>query len=198
MTPSFEELTRQLRRLPGLGARSAERIALHLVLEKRERAASLNEALEGALAGSQACERCGNLSEGPECKICADVTRDEALLCIVESVSDLYSIEKSGSFRGYYHVLGGRLSPINGVHPEDLNFEGLRQRLEGSAVAEVLLALSADIESQATCHYIQSEILADFPEVKLTRIGFGLPSTSAIGYADAQTLQHAIDGRRAL
>ena len=130
MTPSFDHLVKQLKKLPGLGFRSAERIALHLLVEKPENTSSLVEALESASKHVNRCNRCGNLAEDSLCSICQDSRRDESLLCVVEQVPDLMAIESSGSFRGLYHVLHGKLSPIKGIGPDQLNFEMLQKRLE--------------------------------------------------------------------
>jgi recombination protein RecR len=191
----FEHLQQCLKRLPGLGHRSAERIALHLLVEKREAGSNLLDSLSRAMEGVGSCERCGNLAEGSLCPICEDSTRDPALLCIVESVPDLRSMERSGAFRGRYHVLNGKLSPIHGVHPEDLNLDSLRRRLDEGGIEEIILALSNDIEGEATCHYLQEELLAPYA-LGLSRIGFGLPSGGGIPYADATTLRSALEGRR--
>ncbi|MEX0330489.1 MAG: recombination mediator RecR [Puniceicoccaceae bacterium] len=195
MSGSFEYLQQCLKRLPGLGYRSAERIALHLLVEKPDACNELMEALEQAREKVAACPQCGNLSEGGPCDICQDPSRNSSLLCIVESVTDLRSMERAGAYRGRYHVLQGKLSPIHGVGPEDLNFSGLRGRLEAGEISEIILALSNDIEGEATCHYLQEEIVAGLP-VKVSRIGFGLPSGGGIPYADATTLRSALEGRR--
>ncbi|MEX0324879.1 MAG: recombination mediator RecR [Puniceicoccaceae bacterium] len=195
MSDSFEYLQQCLKRLPGLGYRSAERVALHLLVERPDACNELMEALEQARTKVAACPTCGNLSEGSACGICQDHSRNGSLLCIVESVTDLRSMERAGAYRGRYHVLQGKLSPIHGVGPENLNLSGLRERLEKEAVAEIILALSNDIEGEATCHYLQEEIVAGLP-IKVSRIGFGLPSGGGIPYADATTLRSALEGRR--
>ncbi len=195
MTPAFEKLLEELKRLPGLGYRSAERLALHLLVERPERLDPLVGALREARDHVGRCEVCGNLAEGGLCAVCADVRRDAGALCVVEQVPDLASIERSGAWKGRYHVLHGKLSPIHGVGPEDLNMAALRTRLESGEVRELVLALSNDIEGQATCHYLQEEVVGKRP-VRVTRIGFGLPSGGGVTYADAVTLRSALDGRR--
>lgn len=195
MTPAFEKLQKHLKQLPGLGFRSSERIALHLLVEKPERLQALVTALEDAARAVRRCTRCGNLAEGELCDICADEKRDRAAVCVVEHVPDLIAIERSGAFRGVYHVLHGKLSPIHGVGPEDLNLEPLRARVEAGEVTELILALPNDVEGEATCHYI-TEHLPPEREVKTTRIGFGLPSGGGVLYADAVTLKSALEGRR--
>lgn len=194
MTPAFEELTKRLRKLPGLGYRSAERIALHLLVEQPDDLPALVEALESAAARVRRCACCGNLADTERCGICADATRDPAVICAVEHVPDLVAFERSGSYRGLYHVLHGRLSPIRGVGPADLNIASLLARVDAGGVREIILALSNDVEGEATCHYLSDQLGAK--GVKLTRIGFGLPSGGGVLYADAVTLKSALEGRR--
>jgi recombination protein RecR len=203
VTPAFEKLQQALKRLPGVGYRSAERMALHLLVEKPERRAELVAALEEAGRAVKRCERCGNLAEGGFCAVCEDGRRDRAAVCVVEHVPDLVAMERSGAYRGVYHVLHGRLSPINGVGPDELNWESLRARLESGEVRELILALGNDVEGEATCHFITQHLVAEGAmkegghEVKVSRIGFGLPSGGGVLYADAVTLKSALDGRRA-
>ena len=202
MTPAFEKLQQALKRLPGVGYRSAERMALHLLVEKPERLPALVEALGEAAREVRRCARCGNLAEGGLCAVCADERRDHAVVCVVEHVPDLVAMERSGAYRGAYHVLHGRLSPINGVGPDELNWAGLRERIESGAVRELILALGNDVEGEATCHFITKHLPA--PEagaggvaaVQVSRIGFGLPSGGGVLYADAVTLRSALEGRR--
>ena len=195
MTPAFEKLQKALKQLPGLGYRSAERIALHLMVEKPGQLPQLIDALKDASSKVHRCAECGNLCENETCSICLDTRREKNLVCVVEQVPDLAAIERSGAYRGAYHVLHGKLSPIKEVGPEDLNLETLKKRVENGVIKEIILALSNDIEGEATCHYIQENIIAGRP-VKVSRIGFGLPSGSGIVYADAVTLKSAMDGRR--
>jgi recombination protein RecR len=195
MTPSFDHLVKKLKKLPGLGFRSAERIALHLLVEQPDDMPGLLEALDSASKQVGRCERCGNLAEESLCSVCEDQRRDDSLLCVVEQVPDLMAIESSGSYRGLYHVLHGKLSPIKGIGPDQLNLNSIEKRLEESPISEVVLALSNDIEGEATCHYISETMLAGRP-IKISRIGFGLPSGGGILYADQITVKSAIDGRR--
>jgi recombination protein RecR len=203
VTAAFDRLRQALRRLPGLGTRSAERIALHLLVEQPARCAELIEALREASANIARCETCGNICEAPQngapakCEICADVMRDARTVCVVESVPDLIALEKSGAYKGVYHVLHGRLSPVKGIGPAELNMQALKSRVAGGGVDELILALANDIESEATCHFIQSQITSGTP-VRVSRIGFGLPSGAGLGYADATTLKSAIDARRGM
>lgn len=195
MTPAFEKLQKHLKQLPGLGYRSSERIALHLLVEKPARLPELVRALEEAAQVVRRCARCGNLAEGELCAICADERRDRGLVCVVEHVPDLVAIERSAAFRGTYHVLHGKLSPMHGVGPADLNFNALQTRIESGEVTELILALPNDVEGEATCHFL-TEHLPPGGGVKVTRIGFGLPSGGGVLYADAVTLKSALEGRR--
>lgn len=195
MTPAFENLLQELKHLPGLGFRSAERIAMHLLVEQPEALEALMESMVAARAAVRRCESCGNLAESAECAVCEDERRNPSSLCVVEHVPDLIAIERSSAWKGKYHVLHGKLSPIHGIGPEDLNFQSLIERTEAGGISEFVLALSNDIEGQATCHYIQEEIVGDRP-IKVTRIGFGLPSGGGVTYADSVTLRSALEGRR--
>ena len=194
MTPALEALQKALKQLPGIGYRSAERIALHLLVEKPGRLPELVAALESAAKNVRRCAVCGNLAEGEQCAVCADERRRTGQVCVVEYVPDLAAIERSGAYRGRYHVLHGKLSPIRGVTPEDLNLAALLQRIESGGITEVILALSNDVEGEATCHYLTERL----PKagVKVTRIGFGLPSGGGVLYADAVTLKSALEARR--
>jgi recombination protein RecR len=195
MTPAFEKLQKHLKQLPGLGFRSSERIALHLLVEKPGQLPALVAALEEAARAVRRCERCGNLAETDSCAICADERRDPAVVCVVEHVPDLVAIERSGAFRGSYHVLHGKLSPIHGIGPDELNLAALRARVAAGAVRELILALSNDVEGEATCHYLTEHLPSGHP-LKISRIGFGLPSGGGVLYADSVTLKSALEGRR--
>jgi len=194
MTPAFDNLQKQLKQLPGLGHRSAERIALNLIVERPERLAALLAALQAAAASVKRCPRCGNLAEGGLCEVCADPKRLPGVVCVVEQVPDLVAIERSGAFRGTYHVLHGKLSPIAGVGPEHLNLQALFSRIEAGEITELILALANDVEGEATCHYLGERVPAG--KVKISRIGFGLPSGGGVTYADSVTLKSALEGRR--
>jgi recombination protein RecR len=183
---ALEELQQRLKQLPGLGYRSAERIALHLLLEKPERLPALVAALQAAAASARRCTVCGNLAETEQCSICADPRRNHRQICVVEHVPDLMAMERSGAWGGVYHVLYGRLSPLQDVGPADLNLAPLLHRIRGGEVDELILALANDVEGEATCHYL----------TEATRIGFGLPSGGGVLYADAVTLKSALDSRR--
>jgi len=194
MTPALELLQKQLKQLPGIGYRSAERIALHLLVEKPGRLPELVAALEEAAKKVRRCAVCGNLSEEENCPVCGDEKRRTGQVCVVENVQDLAAIERSGAYRGRYHVLHGKLSPIRGVAPEDLNLAPLLQRIGSGEITELILALSNDVEGEATCHYLTERLPKS--GVSVTRIGFGLPSGGGVLYADAVTLKSSLDGRR--
>ena len=194
MTPALEHLQKLLKQLPGIGYRSAERLALHLLVEKPSRLPELVSALQAAANNVRRCTVCGNLSEEEHCPICADERRRTGQVCVVEVVPDLAAIERSAAYRGQYHVLHGKLSPIRGVAPEDLNLGTLLQRINSGEVTEIILALSNDVEGEATCHYLMERLPKS--GVKVTRIGFGLPSGGGVLYADAVTLKSALAARR--
>ena len=195
MSSALERLQQQLKKLPGLGYRSAERVALHLLVEQPAQLGELVAALQDAARSLHRCARCGNLAEGELCAICADPRRDQRLVCVVENVPDLVALERSGAWRGIYHVLHGRLSPQHGVGPGQLNFAGLFARIAAGEIDELILALANDVEGEATCHYLTEHLPAG-GTVKVSRIGFGLPSGGGVLYADSVTLKSALDGRR--
>jgi len=194
MTLALEQLQKQLKQLPGIGYRSAERIALHLLVEKPGRLPELVAAMQAAAQTVRRCNVCGNLAEEDQCPICSDERRATGQVCVVENVPDLAAIERSSAYRGRYHVLHGKLSPIRGVAPEDLNLASLLQRVETGEITELVLALSNDVEGEATCHYLVERLPKS--GVKITRIGFGLPSGGGVLYADGVTLKSALEGRR--
>jgi recombination protein RecR len=196
VTTSFEKLQKALRRLPGIGYRSSERIALHLLLGRPGELEELVGALGEAARTVRRCTRCGNMSEDTLCLICSDPRRDLRAVCVVENVPDLVAIERSGSWRSGYHVLHGKLSPLQQVGPSDLNIASLLARIEAGEIDELVLALSNDVEGEATCHYIQ-EHLPPVKNVTVTRIGFGIPSGGGVLYADSVTLKSALESRRA-
>ena len=196
MSKSFDRLKNALKKLPGTGQKSAERMAMHLALENRADALEIAEAITAALGRITPCPECFGLSEnGQLCEICADASRISDALCVVEKASDIAAIEKSGAWRGKYHVLGGKLSPLKKIGPEKLNLAALSKRVDESGITEIILALSNDIGAEATCHYIQERIAAP-RAVRLTRIGFGLPSGSQLGFADSGTIKSALESRK--
>jgi len=194
LPPAVVELIAALRRLPGIGPRSAERIALHLAQSDPEQLRSLADALVRTSSQVQTCRLCGGLTEQQPCPICEDPRRDHSLVCVVERPVDIVSIEKTGSFRGVYHSLDGRLSPTDGIGPEDLRIGELEQRLQSEPIKEIVLALPTDVEGDATCFYLARQFGGR--GVRVTRLAHGLPAGSALDFADELTLSRAIEGRR--
>jgi recombination protein RecR len=193
-SPEIEALTQALARLPGLGPRSARRAVLHL-LKKREAAMTpLLRALEQVSEKLSVCSNCGNVDTSDPCTVCTDPRRDERLLCVVEEVSDLWALDRSRLFPGKFHVLGGRLSALEGVRPEDLSIDKLIGRLSRGGVDEVVLAMNATLEGQTTAHYL-AERLEAFP-VRLTQLAHGLPVGGELDYLDEGTLAQALRARR--
>ena len=189
-------LTAALSKLPGIGPRSAERLALHLVQAEPGVVKQLAEAILAARERVRFCEICGALTEASPCGFCTDPRRDASLLCIIERAVDVLSLEKSGTYRGRYHVLGGKISPLNGVEPEDLRIASLEQRLTREPVREVIIALGSDVEGDATSYYLSKRLTR--PGLKVTRIAHGLPAGSGLEFADEITLTRALEGRREL
>jgi len=183
-----------LTRLPGIGRRSAERIALHLVQADAAQSRELAQAISQARERIHFCTTCGALTERSPCALCEDPRRDAAVLCVVERAVDVLSLEKSGAYRGRYHVLGGRISPLDGVEPEDLRIALLEARLRQEPIREIILALGTDVEGDATSHYLARRLAR--PGLKITRIAHGLPAGAGLDYADQLTLTRALEGRR--
>jgi recombination protein RecR len=185
-----------LAKLPGIGPRSAERLALHLVQADSDAVTQLAETMRNTRARVRFCEICGALTEASPCGICADSRRDAALVCIVERPVDIISIEKSGTFHGHYHVLGGKISPLNGVEPENLRIGELERRLAHGLIKEIVMALGTDVEGDATGYYLAKRLAR--PGLKITRIAHGLPAGTGLEFADELTLSRAMEGRREL
>ena len=192
----FRELARELRRLPGIGPRTAERIALWIVSSKDARPLDLAKALRDAAEGLRSCAICGFFATQDLCEICQDETRLGKEICVVEQATDILPIERTGTFRGRYHVLGGRLAPLDHIGPDQLRISVLLDRVRAEAPAEIILALSADVEGEATTNYL-SEMLAPLG-VRVTRIAHGLPAGGGLENADPLTLQRALAGRNLL
>ena len=192
----LDRLVQLLAKLPGLGPRSARRAALHL-LKRRE---SLMEPLASALADAaqriRACSNCGNLDTADPCGICRDPKRDAGLVCVVEDVADLWAIERSGSYRGRYHVLGGTLSALDGVGPEDLHIDALVRSVAGGGAREVILAMNATVEGQTTAHYIIDRLAGSGAQV--SRLAHGVPMGGELDYLDEGTLSAALASRQPL
>jgi recombination protein RecR len=192
---AIEELVTEFAKLPGVGRKTAQRLTYFLLKQPREESARLARAVEALGERVRACSRCGNLTESDPCGICADPRRDQATVCVVEEASDVMAIERAGEYRGVYHVLGGRLSPLDGVGPEQLNIAALARRVgNGGGVREVILATNASVEGEATAHYV--ERLVDGSGVGLSRLARGLPVGSELEYADGETIAQAIAARR--
>jgi len=191
---SVVTLIAALGKLPGLGPRSAERIALHLVQTDSTAVKQLADAILLARERVQFCTTCGALTEKSPCLICTDSRRDASLVCLVERAVDIFSIEKSGTFSGKFHVLGGRISPLDGVEPEDLRIADLEKRLAHETIKEIIIALSTDVEGDATSFYLAKRLARS--GLKISRIAYGLPAGSGLEYADELTLSRALEGRR--
>jgi recombination protein RecR len=183
-----------LGKLPGIGPRSAERLALHLAQSEAGEVKQLAQALIQARERIRMCSICGSLTEAEPCGICADARRDSTLVCLVERAVDIIALEKSGTYRGKYHVLGGKISPLNGVEPEDLRIGELEARLKREPIKEIVIALGTDVEGDATSNYLAKRVAR--PGLKVTRIAHGLPAGSGLEFADELTLTHALAGRR--
>jgi recombination protein RecR len=194
--PEIERLIQLLARLPGLGPRSARRAALHLIRKREPLLGPLTEAMQIAYERVTTCTICGNVDTRDPCTICQDNRRDPHTLVVVESVSDLWALERAGVLRAPYHVLGGTLSPLDGIGPEDLNLPGLIARVGQGAIREVILAVNATVDGQTTAHYI-IDLLSAYP-VKVTRLAHGVPVGGELDYLDEGTLAAAIRQRTTL
>ena len=190
----IKQLISELKKLPGVGPRSAERIAVWMVQHRKRNPGALAEALVGARDEVALCATCGFFASSGACSVCDDQSRDPQLFCVVEQPTDVLPIERSGAFNGYYHCLGGKLSPLDNVTPSDLRIEGLMKRVEAREGAEVILALSADVEGEATANYLAEQLGA--MSCKVTRIAQGLPAGGGLEHADELTLIRALQGRR--
>ena len=193
LSPSVENLVAQLTRLPGVGQRTAQRLAFHLLQVPKPEALALAEAIADVKERVRFCDECGNLTEETVCAICLDERRDRTLICVVEQPADLVSLERTHEFRGLYHVLGGALSPLDGVEPEHLRIDELLRRVERNGVVEVVLATNPNMTGEATAAYI-ADRLRD--RVRVTRLASGLPVGGDLEYADEVTLGRALAGRR--
>jgi recombination protein RecR len=191
---SITALIAALGKLPGVGPRSAERIALHLVQTDSAVVKLLAETILHAREHIRFCETCGALTEQSPCSTCTDTRRDAALVCVVERAVDILSVEKSGTYRGKFHVLGGKISPLDGVGPEDLRIADLEKRLLNEPIKEIIIALGTDVEGDATSNYLAKRLAR--AGLKISRIAYGLPAGSGLEYADELTLNRALEGRR--
>lgn len=189
----FEHIVKLLSRLPGVGTRSARRMMLYLLNHKDQLMLPLSDTLKQAADTITQCDECHTLDTQSPCAICQDFSRDKHLICIVESVADLWALERTGSYKGLYHVLGGTLSALDGIGPDDLNIPHLKQRVQSAPVQEVIIALNATIDGQTTAHYIM-DVLENC-DVKITRLARGVPIGSALDYLDDNTLITALNAR---
>ncbi|HLL90327.1 MAG TPA: recombination mediator RecR [Tepidisphaeraceae bacterium] len=195
-TQSIQSLMNELARLPGIGMRSAERIAFHLLKESPEEALRLADAIRDVKTRIKHCNVCYNLTESDPCNVCADPARDQSLVCIVEQPKDLLALEATGLYRGVYHVLLGRISPLEGIDPEDLTVQPLMDRLAGGTIRELIMGTNPTMEGDGTALYIQNMVGDRFPTVQVTRLARGLPAGSNIEYANRNILADAISGRQ--
>ena len=199
---AIDDLAGELAKLPGIGRKTALRLTYHLLKQSPEQSRRLADALTTLAERVRPCERCFNLTEDVLCSICRDSRRDPALLCAVEEASDIGAIERAGEFRGYYHVLGGRLSPLDGVGPEDLTIDRLVDRVASGEIREVILATNPSLEGEATALYVQRQLAAVVRDragtagVTVTRIARGLPVGGDLEYADGVTIAQALAARR--
>ena len=193
LSPSVENLVAQLTRLPGIGNRTAQRLAFHLLQRPADEVLALAAALAEVKERIGFCEECFNLAEGPLCTICEDARRDRSVICVVEDPSDVVAVERTGEYRGVYHVLGGALSPIDGVDPEHLRIDELLRRVDRNGVSEVVLATNPTMTGEATAVYIADRLRG---RARVTRPASGLPVGGDLEYADEVTLGRAFSGRR--
>ncbi len=193
LSPAVDNLVAQLTKLPGVGQRTAQRLAFHLLSRPKAEALALAEAIEDVKERVRFCNECGNLTEADLCEICRDARRDQALICVVEQPADLVSLERTHEYRGLYHVLGGALSPLDGVEPEHLRIDELLRRVERNGVQEVVLATNPNMTGEATAAYVADRLRG---RVRVTRLASGLPVGGDLEYADEVTLGRALSGRR--
>jgi recombination protein RecR len=193
LSPSVDNLVAQLTRLPGIGTRTAHRLAFHILQRPTDEALALSGAIAEVKERVRFCRECGNLTEEEVCAICLDARRDHTIVCVVEQPVDLLSVERTHEYRGLYHVLGGALSPLDGVEPGDLRIDELFRRVEGSGVQEVVLATNPNMTGEATAAYLADRLRG---QVRVTRLASGLPVGGDLEYADEVTLGRALTGRR--
>jgi recombination protein RecR len=192
---ALDELITEFAKLPGVGRKTATRLTYFLLKQPKEAPLRLASTIERVAELVGPCTVCGNLSEADPCEICEDPRRDASLLCVVEEASDISAIERTGEFRGHYHVLGGRLSPLDGVGPDDLRLDALEARVaNGSAVKEIIVATNHSMEGEATATLVRG-VISD-PDVRVSRIALGLPVGGDLEYADAVTIAHSLSARR--
>ena len=193
LPPALERLIEELSKMPGVGKKSAKRMAFALLAKSKPEQLALAQSIEHAAGAIGPCEKCHSFTDQQPCPLCADLSRDQRLLCVVEEPKNIYSVEQSGIFRGQYHVLGGAISPLKGIGPEMLNISHLIQRLEEEPIEEIILATNPTLEGEATAHYLMAELEGKVS--KITRIARGMPSGGDLEYADANTLARAFEDR---
>jgi recombination protein RecR len=198
LSPPVNRLITELGRLPGIGQRTAQRLAFHILRQPREESLALADVIREVKDTVGLCEVCFNLAVGPRCRICEDARREEDVICVVEEPSDVIPIERTNEYNGRYHVLGGALSPIDGVDPEDLRIGELLGRVESGETREVVVATNATTTGEATALYIADALRERAPQVAVTRLASGLPVGADLEYADEMTLGRALRGRREL
>lgn len=194
--PEIEKLIQLLAKVPGLGPRSARRAALHLIKKREQLMGPLSHALGEAYDKVKICSRCGNVDTSDPCTVCTDDRRDQSVIIVVEDVSDLWALERAAAMNAAYHVLGGTLSPLDGIGPDDLNIKSLVDRVTEGGVREVILAVNATVEGQATAHFI-TDRLSELP-VKITRLAHGVPVGGELDYLDEGTLTAALRARTSI
>jgi recombination protein RecR len=193
LSPAVQNLVAQLTRLPGIGTRTAQRLTFHLLQVPKAEALALAEAIQQVKERVRFCRECGNLTEDELCEICSDARRDRSVVCVVEQPVDLVSLERTAEYRGLYHVLGGALSPLDGVEPEHLRMDELMRRIDRDGIEEVVLATNPNMTGEATAAYIADRLRG---RVRVTRLASGLPVGGDLEYADEVTLGRALAGRR--
>jgi recombination protein RecR len=193
ISPAVDNLVAQLTRLPGIGTRTAQRLAFHILRAPKDEAGALAAAIADVKERVRFCRECGNLTEDEVCAICVDARRDHSVICVVEQPVDVVSLERTAEYRGLYHVLGGALSPLDGVDPGDLRIDELVRRVEANGVAEVVLATNPNMTGEATAAYLADRLRG---RVRVTRLASGLPVGADLEYADEVTLGRALAGRR--
>ena len=198
LSPAVDNLVAQLTRLPGIGTRTAQRLAFHLLSTRKEEALALAGAIEDVKERVRFCRECGNLTEDELCGICADGRRDRTVVCVVEQPVDVVSLERTHEYRGLYHVLGGSLSPLDGVEPEHLRIDELLRRVSAGEIQEVVLATNPNMTGEATAAFLADRIRSARADVRVTRLASGLPVGGDLEYADEVTLGRALAGRREL
>lgn len=191
---AIEQLSQEFSRFPGIGPKTALRLVYHLMKRPKEDAHRLAHAIREVADRIRPCQRCGNFSEGDLCEICANPRRDRSVICVVEEAYEVGAIERTGQFQGVYHVLGGHLSPLDGIGPEELNIQGLLDRIDGHEVEELILATNASVEGGATAVYLENVVRPMGPRV--TRLARGIPVGSDLEYVDGTTIAEALSGRR--